>query len=223
MKAGSLQSFVRRSAAPLMVAAAYAGLLWLGYLGVIPRPSELLTMLRSHAEQSGPWLIFLFALAESTAGLNVYFPGSIAIVGSMAAMTGRPLLAVQAFAAIVAGSLLGQHLSYALGRFAGISGAENLEVQRGSRSWWLLFWTSMWHPGLGSMASLFAGVRRLAYRRYLLYMSICGVTWSAVWGIGLYTTGLSPHVEANFDLIVFVFVGLWLVHNLRKAWRGETA
>ena len=70
-------------------------------------------------DRFGPPMVFFAALIEATAGLGVVFPGVVLIFlgGAFAGERGTPIAAVLALA--VAGTVIGDTISYALGRWGG--------------------------------------------------------------------------------------------------------
>lgn len=70
-------------------------------------------------DRFGPPMVFFAALIEATAGLGVVFPGVVLIFlgGAFAGERGTPIAVVLALA--IAGTAIGDTISYALGRWGG--------------------------------------------------------------------------------------------------------
>lgn len=216
-----MKYFWRQSVAPLSLAAVFMGLIALHHFNVIPHPSDLLPQLSQR-----PSVVAVFAMLENCVGLNLWFPGSVVIISSMAATAGQPGLAVRVFAAILLGSIVAQNCDYWIGRALRsrklIEGGDLLmegTITVTSKYWWFLFAGAMWHPQSAALASLFAGTQGLPYARYLKYMISAGTIWGIVWGLTLYLVGGSLNVAENLDILVVICVAGWLGYNAWMAVR----
>lgn len=133
--------------------------------------------------------LLLFALTAVDAFFPVV-PGEVAVItAAVLAMSGEPdLVAVTASAAL--GAIVGDHVSYALGRGGGARRVTRLpeDSRRRASSEWarrtvclhggLILTTSRYVPGGRTAVTLTMGALRYPLRWFLLYDSIAGLSWA---------------------------------------------
>lgn len=197
--------------------------------GIIPERSRIAEGIESAFVAYGVIVVAIVSFVENIGGLNLYFPGSIAILSSMAMTAGRPFLAAKVFVAIVTFSFLAHSVNYAIGRAGAGRALEGSEwfgrLGEGTRRWGfaVVFWLAAWHPHPTALASLLAGAAGIGYRRYLKWFLPPFFTWNSVWGIAMYIVGglASEPGLAGF----YVGVGaitLWFIVELVLAMRQPT-
>lgn len=176
-----------------------------------------------------PLLGFAFALAESGIGLGAVLPGEVAISG-LAALDRGPVAAVALVVAVASGAVVGDHLGYGLGRFAGVRvrGSRmvaRLGVDRWDRASSFIrrrgFWAvlvSRVLPVVRTVTPVVAGAGRLRYPIFLLASVLGAILWATLWvgvGVSAATTGLLDSPVAWVVLSAVAGVGL-AVRVLRR-------
>jgi membrane protein DedA with SNARE-associated domain len=155
---------------------------------------EAFLLLKDLFDRFGPPIVFAGALAEATVGLGVVFPGTALIIlaAAFSAERGTPLPLIYGLA--VAGTLLGDTISYGLGRWGarwleGTRFAPTLrvgEVLIGGRARWLIpfYHLHSWTRAVGPVG---AGALRLPLRVWMpldyLGVFISNGVWVGVGGI----------------------------------------
>lgn len=210
--------YVRAIRTQLVIVGVIGTLAVLHRMGLIPTPVELEGSLASIVRRQ---LLFLapIALAENLVGFNVYFPGSIAILLGMASTGGHPSLALLAWIAIVLPGVVGQQLSYWLGRtgFARASGPSPTK-HLGVALEWGLYAGTMWHPQVASLTSAAAGAEGLSYRHYLSRFLPVFLLWQVFWGALMYSVGASVAKGFGWMLWLFlVYLAAWTILDLHRA------
>ncbi|MEV4654729.1 DedA family protein [Micromonospora sp. NPDC049301] len=193
----------------------------------------LLDLLRGTV--TSPWVyLVIFGLTA----VDAFFPavpGEAAVItaGVLAADGANPnLVAVIASAAV--GALVGDHISYAIGRGGGAHRLAHLPTgsrRRASSDWarravdrrgGLILTTSRYLPGGRTAVTLTMGAVRYPRRSFLLFDSIATVTWALYCGLLGYFGGLAFErdpirgVLAGVGLAVIVTFGIEGVRRLRR-------
>ncbi|WP_410810464.1 DedA family protein [Micromonospora sp. 067-2] len=196
----------------------------------------LLDLLRGTV--TSPWVyLVIFGLTA----VDAFFPavpGEAAVITAavLAADGGHPnLVAVIVSAAL--GALVGDHISYAIGRGGGAERLTHLPAgsrRRASSEWarravdrrgGLILTTSRYLPGGRTAVTLTMGALRYPRRPFLLYDGIATITWALYCGLLGYFGGLAFErdpvrgVLAGVGLSVIVTLGIegvrWLRHRAR--------
>ncbi|MET7706127.1 DedA family protein [Micromonospora sp. NPDC005413] len=171
---------------------------------------------------TSPWVyVLIFGLTA----VDAFFPavpGEAAVItaGVLAADGGHPnLVLVIATAAI--GALVGDHISYAIGRGGGAHRLARLpdgSRRRASSEWTrravdrrggIILTTSRYVPGGRTAVTLTMGAVRYPRRAFLLYDSIGAITWALYCGLLGYFGGLA--FERDPIRGVLVGVGLSVI------------
>jgi membrane protein DedA with SNARE-associated domain len=200
---------LRRVIVPLSVLAVIGIIEALAIYHLVPSPESTIMAVGSFLGRASIWFILCVSFAENIVVLNVYFPGSMVILFSMAATTGVPTRAVQVFAAIVLGSVLAQHCNFFLGRrFSTEEGKTSLAkvVALGS--------VSFWHPQTGSLASFQIGAAGATYAKYATVLLITWLPWNAFWGVLMYSLGFVPLTGTEFMRIMVAYLLIWILVEL---------
>jgi signal transduction histidine kinase len=196
--------------------------------------------------QYGYLLVLLGALLENTALLGLILPGgTLALLGAFYARTGSLNLAVVILLAW-AGTVIGYHADYLLGRYAlgsvvaRVSGtrlgrrlrlkgrtrqAQSLLNRHGGKA--ILVSHTVGH--VRSFVALSAGATRMRYRRFLAFELVAALIWNTIYGLAGYTLGGQIErlqgllANAGWVLIVVALVGFGGWRYLRPRLRGWLA
>ncbi|MET8371525.1 DedA family protein [Micromonospora profundi] len=193
----------------------------------------LLDLLRGTV--TSPWVyLVIFGLTA----VDAFFPavpGEAAVITAavLAADGGHPDLTLVIVSAAL-GALIGDHISYAIGRGGGATRLARLPdgSRRQAGSEWarravdrrggIILTTSRYVPGGRTAVTLTMGAVRYPRRAFLLYDSIAAVTWALYCGLLGYFGGLAferdpvKGVLAGIGLSLIVTFGLEGVRWLRR-------
>ncbi len=203
---------LRRILVPLSVLGMLGIIEALAAYRIVPPPENTIAAVGAFLGRASLWFILCVAFVENVLVVNVYFPGSVVILFSMAATRGSPARAVQVFAAIVVGSALAQHLNYALGRRLSAR-----EQKASSTKFMLLGLLSFWHPQLGSLASFQIGTAGATYAKYVRILLLSWLPWNAFWGILMYLIGSVPVTAPEFVRIMVAYLLIWIGVEIIRA------
>ncbi|KOX14853.1 DedA family protein [Micromonospora profundi] len=200
----------------------------------------LLDLLRGTV--TSPWVyLVIFGLTA----VDAFFPavpGEAAVITAavLAADGGHPDLTLVIVSAAL-GALIGDHISYAIGRGGGANRLAHLPdgSRRRAGSEWarravdrrggIILTTSRYVPGGRTAVTLTMGAVRYPRRAFLLYDSIAAVTWALYCGLLGYFGGLAferdplKGVLAGIGLSLIVTFGLEGVRWLRRRARRRAA
>jgi membrane protein DedA with SNARE-associated domain len=163
-------------------------------------------------------LIGLSAVIENTVIVNAFWPGAVPILFGMAATHGSPGKALAVFTVITAASLIGQHLTYALGRHRlGLQWLNQPDAKPASIAPVLVF-LSYWHPNFGAAYTYLSAVRGDTYRQFLFRYLLCGGAWNVFWGVAMYNLGRVPiGGETLLWPLVGYLVGMYAVATYKAS------
>ncbi|MEU7919969.1 DedA family protein [Micromonospora zamorensis] len=180
----------------------------------------LLDLLRGTV--TSPWVYLLIFGLTAVDAFFPAVPGEAAVItaGVLAASDGHPSLTLVIVSAAI-GALVGDHISYGIGRGGGAHRLARLpdgSRRRASSEWarravdrrgGIILTTSRYVPGGRTAVTLTMGAVRYPRRAFLLYDSIGAVTWALYCGLLGYFGGLA--FERDPVKGVLVGVGLSLV------------
>jgi membrane protein DedA with SNARE-associated domain len=199
-------------------------LLLLMRTGQLPPQDKLLERIGTLARS--PYAIWLTAIAavESTVAINVYFPGALVILASMAATKGQLDLTLRLFVYIVVGQIAGYLISYTIGYYVRSREPPPPSSElNGTTAWSVapLILSTYWHPHSAALTSYNLGTQGLAPLRFVAIASLIAVFWGAVWTI-LCLNGLSNMIsETPWDFIFLAYVCCWIAWILFRETRRE--
>ncbi|WP_433314915.1 DedA family protein [Micromonospora sp. CA-269861] len=200
----------------------------------------LLDLLRGTV--TSPWVyLVIFGLTA----VDAFFPavpGEAAVItaGVLSASGGHPSLTLVIVSAAV-GALVGDHISYAIGRGGGAHRLARLpdgSRRRASSEWarravdrrgGMILTTSRYVPGGRTAVTLTMGAVGYPRRSFLLYDSIAAVTWALYCGLLGFFGGLAferdpvKGVLVGVGLSVVVTFGLEGIRWLRRRLRGHAS
>jgi membrane protein DedA with SNARE-associated domain len=219
---------LRRIRAQIIVGALLVVCYLLNLAGVIPPPEIVYDRIEKIFSVHGVFFIGPISFIENVVGLNAYFPGSVAILGSMALTAGNPRLALVTFIAIVVPAFLAHQVNYFLGRRIARRSAVGKERGQKMNSRYgpgigthLIFFTTLWHPHFAALTSIDAGSQGLGYRRFTKLFGLWFLFWNIFWGGVMYGFGAVLPRESLGYPIVIVFLVIWGAWDFFKV--GEWA
>ncbi|MEV4117573.1 DedA family protein [Micromonospora sp. NPDC049645] len=197
----------------------------------------LLDLLRGTV--TSPWVYLVIFGLTAIDGFFPVVPGEAAVItaGVLAASGGHPNLVLVIVSAAI-GALVGDHVSYAIGRGGGarrLARLPNGSRRRASSEWarravqrrgGVILTTSRYVPGGRTAVTLTMGAVRYPRRSFLLYDSIGAGTWAVYCGLLGYFGGLAFEREpvkgalvgVGFSVVVtFGLEGIrWLRRKARR-------
>lgn len=203
----------RSAATPLILLVLTLGSIIGSRTGILPAPSDILNAIRQLLETGGAWAIAAVSLVENIIGVNTYFPGSIVILSSMAATAGDVSLALKTWFAISIGAILGQCLSWRIGR------TMRTGVTLQAPSLWA-YVIAFWHPQVGAIVSLRAGQAQCSIGAHLRLLIPVLIAWNVFWGIAMYNLGATFFVSTEGEIVFVAILIGWCLWELRP--RSET-
>lgn len=189
----------------------------------LPATPALIKIARSALDEHGYPLVFVSSIIETIPPVNLYFPGSVVIVVSVAhSKTGaiNPLIVLSLIELAFVIAYLG---NYFIGRYGvyryllncglgpSIDNAK-IKIERHGLSWLRL---TCIHPNLGAISSIASGILRIPLRRFFLNMTLAVLIWNTFFGIVVYVYG-----EAVFEMLdlrwLLLLLFVWFLLNLAK-------
>lgn len=192
---------------------------------LVATPEEIVSNLTNWYEQYGYWVIFISALVEGIFVVNLYFPGSTAILLGGALSSQNELSAILLVLLIILGFFIAYTFNYFLGKFGlyrlllrfgykdSIEGTRQSLVLKGPK----MMLVSFFHPNVGSVVTTGAGIINMPIRQFLLWCFISLVIWDTIWGIIVYT--LSNQVISllgSWLAIPFMLVWILLIYFILR-------
>ena len=192
---------------------------------------QLFLLLNELFERFGTPIVFVAALAEATVGVGVVFPGVVLLfLGGAFARDGSELALVLALG--ITGTILGDTISYALGRFGSgwvVESRFGATVRLGAallsgRTRWLIPFYHL-HSATRAVGPFGAGVIRLPLRMWIPLDYAGAVIANSIWigagavlGSAVLTEDgrLEQHPALRIGLAVGATVWLLLMHGLLK-------
>ena len=194
---------------------------------LLPSESIILNWLQTAYQTYGYAIIFIFSLLEGIFVVGMFVPGT-AIVIFGATLAGKGMMVLPfVIAAGVSGLLSGSMLSYWLGKVGWkrllpkIPGASRMlqKVQDWhGEAWWITF-VSFASTGIGSAITTGAGIVRVPFRKFVLFVLLAHLFWVSVWAITAYVFGIyvgNTIVAFAGVLAVILVIGILLQWYVRK-------
>lgn len=190
------------------------------FLG-LPSSTALVDLARKSLNQHGYPIVFAAAFIEAIPPVNLYFPGSVVIVVSVAHSRSGALNPFLVLGLIEFAFILCYSLNYFVGRFGfqwfliwcGLGPAIERSKQRISQHGMLWLILSCWHPNFGAIASVASGVISVPFRRFLSNMTLAVLLWNAVFGCIAYfgSKNIMQLLDLRWLLVIVVFWLIWVV------------
>ncbi len=191
--------------------------LYLRFSGVIATPAEITEQLQNWYREYGAWFVFISAIIEGIFVINLYYPGSTAILLGVAFAVNNhqsvpfyvTLIIIGFYLSYLFNYWLGKHGVYKLllkfGYGDVIEGMQDTLREKGPR----IMLTSFFHPNLAAIVTTGAGVINMPFKTVALWSAISLIIWDSIWGLISYLTG--PYVIKLFSSWLFIPVMiLWM-------------
>lgn len=165
--------------------------------GIIPRPDGVFNWLENLYAHYGYWVVFGAALLEGIVIINMYVPGSNAILLGVIFAKRSGLSVPAVVALVVLGFTISLSLNYLIGRHGVYRllrrfGLDKKLTEEGKvlvhNNMWSMF-ASFIHPNIASLMSIGAGIVAMPYRRFLTITMLSLLFWDSFWAIVTYTLG----------------------------------
>lgn len=190
------------------------------FLG-LPTGQELIEIARNYYLDYGYITIFIASLIEGLLVVNWYLPGSFIIVLGVILSAGNPLGATIMVAIITFAFLLTSIVNYLFGRlawhrfllFLGLKGPLEKMKEKVKKYGLVLIFSTYFHPNIGALTALSAGILKLSFSRFFSYSIISLLLWNTLWGFMVYFMGpvLLKLLHVYFLIAALVF---WLVFGI---------
>jgi len=185
----------------------------LAYIGVIPKIAELMSILKNIFNEYGIIAVMICAFFENIAGLNLYFPGSMVILFSMAMASGNPSKAFLLFLIIIFFSSLAHIINYLIFRLINFSKTEEKVNVYPST---LEFFLSFWHPHFAVIVSMKSGALKMPFVSFFKKMMVAMFCWYIFWTIIMYYAGVFTIEKSYMGLIwlFFIYLFCWIIWDI---------
>jgi membrane protein DedA with SNARE-associated domain len=212
---------IKKLLAPLLLLAVAIVFTFASRTGLLPPQATLLkSMQQLVGSSAAAWLIVIAAL-ETTVAINVYFPGALVILASMAGTGGRLDLVVRTFLFIIIGQALGVLASYFLGRVAQekLSAAAEQSAARTGSGTAFNFLTYA-HPHSAALTSFRLGYQTYPLRNFVLVAGVSIVVWGLFW-TWVSLRGMWLLRESPWDAVFLAYVLSWILWIAVRHWRSR--
>lgn len=199
---------------PLSIITIYFLLYLIFYFEVLPPLSEIEKYLLEYYKEYGLYAVGFLSFIENLPAINAYFPGSIAILTAMSITNGDPLLGFQTYLTIYFFAFISYNISFFIGKYF-ISKDFKKNSIYNSKSLFIFFFSTFWHPHSASLTSLGAGIEGISYKIFLIYAIIVSFFWNTFWALLMYNIDISM-LETNGNLInilVTLYLCIWLFYK----------
>lgn len=186
------------------------------FIGIIPTIYELLDYLKVLFQKYGVVAVMICAFFENIAGFNLYFPGSIVILTSMALSAGNPKMAFSLFVIISVFSILAHLANYLVFRLLDKKNDKKENCPKLSE-----YFLSFWHPHFAVVVSIKSGARGVPFIIFFKRMVVAAISWYIFWAVVMYSYGTLTVSKNAFGLIwlfllYLIIWTIWDIVNVRK-------
>jgi len=189
----------------------------------LPSAEDFLSAARGYYQQYGLWVVFIGALAEGLLLINWYLPGSaVGVLGVVFARENDQSV-IPVLAVILFGFFITSIINYVLGRYGwyqlflrfGLEKPLNEAQQKLERVGLPLILGTYVHPNLGALTATGAGILRMHFGKFLLYVLAALAIWGTFWGAIVYYYG--PHILALGTVrVIIITVVIWISYLVAK-------
>lgn len=198
----------------------------LAWMGVLPQKSDMFMSLSAWLAGGGILFILILAIIENVAIVNVYFPGSIAILAAMAGSAGEPTAVLRVWIVVTCGYVIGLSITYWVVRLffspSGPARESNFASNRGLLSSARKALFTFWHPHLASLTAIVLAQRGCSYSSFAIIASSCAALWNAIWTCVILAFGNIFSESGVGFVLVYAYLFVWLVWSLMGAGRTST-
>lgn len=173
----------------------------------------------------GAWvygILFGIILIETGVAFISFLPSETVMfaIGALASRTSLEI--VWLYGLLTLACVLGDSINYGLGKLIGpslfsghirffkkeyLERAHSFYQRYGDR----LIFAARFLPIFRTFIPIVAGSVGLSYRRFLIFNSLGGIVWAAVFIFGGYFFGNLPPVRQNFSWIALAIISIWLL------------
>ncbi|WP_209596948.1 hypothetical protein [Ruegeria sp. HKCCSP351] len=194
---------------------------FLAWLGYIPNKLEAFSFLASWLAENGLVFVFFLAIIENAAVLNVYFPGSIAILTAMAGAVGSLHRILSVWFVVTLGSLVGLSLTFLVAK-AVLKSKRRSSGDVGQavfleKHWIITALTSFWHPHVASLTCILLAQKSASFWNFLRIAAFGNMFWNSFWTVIVLTVGNVFSEGLAGLVLVYSYLIVWLIYSLFKA------
>lgn len=179
----------------------------------LPSIESVIPYLAEKFKQNGYFLVSACSFLENIFGFNAYFPGSIVILTSMSLTAGNPTRGLIMFLFIYFPSIFAQIINYFLGKNLSLPSIER------KRNFWILFFSTMWHPTFASITSTQAESMGLSIKEFLYYYLPTSLFWNCFWAVLMYKIGGIGNTGSSFFIIFYLYLAIWTLLGIIKFYK----
>ncbi len=179
------------------------------------------------------FLLALIIFCETGLVVMPFLPGDSLLfaAGAITAKTG--ILNVWVLILLlIAAAILGDNTNYFFGRYLGkkvftrdywflkrsyIDKTQSFYDEYGGRTLVI----ARFVPIVRTFAPFVAGVGEMAYRRFIGFCIFGGIVWVALLTLSGYFLGSQPFVKNNFEVVIFIVIGISLLPVVIEIWRSK--
>jgi membrane protein DedA with SNARE-associated domain len=209
------ESLFRAIRNPLLILLLTVGFEAIAWLGWLPSQGAILESIGKWVVAYGILAVFGLSLLENVVVFNGYFPGSVAILAAMASTNGDPSAGLKVWTAIAIGSVIGQIVSFLMGRRVPSAPPDP------ERRFWISALLTYWHPQLGSISSFASGAQGMNLSRFLSALIPILTLWNIFWGVLMFSFGSIIDLSQDGTWIILLLISFWIAVELVLYWRGK--
>lgn len=179
------------------------------------------------------FLLALIIFCETGLVVTPFLPGDSLLfaAGAITAKTG--ILNVWVLILLlIAAAILGDNTNYFFGRYLGskvftrdywflkrkyIDKTQSFYDEYGGRTLVI----ARFVPIVRTFAPFVAGVGKMVYRRFIGFCVFGGIVWVSLLTLSGYFLGSQPFVKNNFEVVIFIVIGISLLPVVVEIWRSR--
>lgn len=212
------QSAIEAGSSPALIIVLFLIMMLVWRIFDLPDPEETYDLIVGFFAEYGLWVVAVGALGEGVAVINLYFPGSAAVLLGVVSSEGDVFRAAMVVFVASLGFIIAAHLNYAIGyyglhpllhRFGGrrlLERGERRYRERGVRA----LAAGYFHPNIGGLIAVAAGAARLQWSKFLAVTTIAIIFWNTLWGVVVYLAARPVREVATSPYLVLVALVIWL-------------
>lgn len=176
---------------------------------------ELLSRFMAWASEQPAWIVVIISAIENAIFINVYTPGSLILLATMASASGDPLRIVIVYLSISIGTAIGHTFNFVLGS------AISREEASGKQPSKFATFASFVHPHISAINSFRLGVIGIPYSTFL-YLAVPSIAlWNAFWTILVLTLWAEAEGILNLKFLGYAYLIFWMLFVLVSHSRGR--
>lgn len=172
-------------------------LIFLRAKGIIPGPDIIVSYLETLYTNYGYPVVFISALIEGLVLVNLYFPGSTAIILGVIFASRSELSVPLVVALAIGGFLISYTANYFIGRHGlnkllkkcgyeeSLKNIQNSLKEKGGRA----ILSSYFHPNLAALVSTGAGLIGMPYLKFIGASALALILWDSLWAFVAFQLG----------------------------------